>query len=107
MPGCVVCASLNRVSPTSCSSALHALDADVQRIDRVARRHEQAIALDPAEADGGATLGECDEAHRLGGGGEDLYARLLGGAHAPAAPQIAAHIDTETLRASPWPGVHE
>src|SRR3977135_3848512 len=54
------------------SPALHALGVDVQRIDRVARGHEQAVALDAAEAHVGAALGQRDESDRLAGGIEDL-----------------------------------
>jgi hypothetical protein len=39
------------------SPARHALRIDVERIDRMARGHEQAIAIMPAETDVGAALG--------------------------------------------------
>src|SRR5215510_9821172 len=45
--------------------ALHALRVDIERIDRVARRHEQPVALDAAEADVGGALGQRDETDRL------------------------------------------
>src|SRR6185369_8483843 len=80
------------------SPALHALRVDVERIDRVARRHEQAVALDAAEADVGAALGQRDEGDRLAGGVEDLHAVLLVVAHAPAAPQVAVDVEAEAVR---------
>src|SRR5688572_2914219 len=80
------------------SPALHALRVDVERIDRVARRHEQAVAQRAAEADVGAALGQLDEADRLAGRVEHLHAVLLRVAHAPAAPQIARDVDAEAVR---------
>ena len=53
------------------SPAGRALRVHVERIDRVARRHEQAVALGPTEADIGRALGQRDEANRLAGGIED------------------------------------
>src|SRR6476660_6329259 len=78
-------------------TAGRALRVHIQRIDRVARRHEQPVALDPAEAHVGATLGQCDEADRLAARIENLDAVLLGVAHAPAAPQIAVDIAAEAV----------
>src|SRR6188472_2117455 len=79
-------------------TAGRALRVHIQRIDRVARRHEQPVALDPAEAHVGATLGQCDEADRLTARIENLDAVLLCVAHAPAAPKIAVDIAAETVR---------
>src|SRR6185295_10375628 len=42
--------------------ARRALRVDVQRIERLARRHEQAVALHAPEADVGAALGQRDAA---------------------------------------------
>src|SRR6266852_5610050 len=74
-----------------------ALGADVQRIERVARRHEQAIALDAAEAEVGGALGERDLADPLAVGIEhhDAVERWRG---APAAPQIAVDVAAEAVR---------
>ena len=47
------------------SSAGHALRVHVERIDRVARRHEQPVAVTTAEADIGSALGQRYEADRL------------------------------------------
>src|SRR6516164_6364654 len=68
-----------------------ALRVDVKRIKRVARRHEQAVALEAAEADIGAALGQRDRSDALAFGVEhhDAIAPLPG---APTAPQIAIDI---------------
>src|SRR5262245_26249566 len=42
-----------------------ALDTDIQGVERLARRHEQAIALGSAEADVAADLGQADAADQL------------------------------------------
>jgi hypothetical protein len=63
----------------------------------VAGGHEQAVALDAAEADVGATLGQGDEADWLGRRVEHLDAVLLLVAHAPAAPQVAVDIEAEAV----------
>jgi hypothetical protein len=48
-----------RPKPTEmCSPAGHALRVHVERIDRVARRHEQPVAVAAAEADVGGALGQ-------------------------------------------------
>src|SRR5262245_8831508 len=80
------------------SPAGDALGIDVERIDRVARGHEQAVAVAAAEADVGAALRERDEADRLAVGVEHLDAVKTGAPHAPAAPQIAVDIDAEAVR---------
>src|SRR5262249_2719001 len=49
------------------SPASYALRVDVERIDRVARRHEQPVAVAAAEADVGGALGQRYEADRLAG----------------------------------------
>src|SRR3977135_1021756 len=64
---------------------------------RMPPRHEQAVALDAAEAHVGATLGQCDEADRLAARIENLDAVLLRVAHAPGAPQIAVDIAAEAI----------
>src|SRR6185503_8482416 len=71
------------------SSALDALGVDIERIDRVTRRHEQPIALDAAEAEVGAAFRERNKADWLAGRIENLDAVLLLVAHTPAAPQVA------------------
>src|SRR5439155_17000429 len=80
------------------SASERTLRVDVERIDRVARRHEQPIAFGPAEADVGATLRQLDVPDRVALRIEDADAIEFGTAHAPAAPQVAVHVDTETVR---------
>ena len=78
------------------SPAGYALRVHVQRIDRVARRHEQPVAVAAAEADVGSALGQRDEADRLAGRIEHLDA-VERRAHAPAAPQIAVDVDPKAV----------
>src|SRR4051812_37359081 len=47
-----------------------ALRIDIHRVERVARGHEQAVALDAAEAEVRAALGERDMADHRAVGGE-------------------------------------
>src|SRR5262249_56538203 len=61
------------------------------------RRHEQAVALTSAEGEVGAALRQRDEPDRLALGIEYLDPVKLGVAHAPAAPQVAVHVDTEAI----------
>src|SRR5262249_56397351 len=74
-----------------------ALRIDVERIERVARRHEQPVALGAAEAEIGGTLGQGDEADGLAGRVENLHPVQLRAAHAPAAPQIAVDVAAKAV----------
>src|SRR5262245_15570715 len=80
------------------SPSRRALRIHVERIERMARRHEQPVALDAAEADIGGALGQCDEADGFAGRVENLHAVLLRATHAPAAPQIAVDVASEAVR---------
>src|SRR5262245_53149420 len=75
----------------------HALRIDVERIERMARRHEQAVAAQPAEANIGAALGQRDLADALALGVEDHHP-IVALTHAPAAPQVAIDIASEPVR---------
>src|SRR5260370_26226640 len=87
------------VAPTrGRSPARRALRVDVERIDRMARGHEQPVALDAAEADIGRAFGQRDETDRLTARVEDFHSVLLRVAHAPAAPQIALDVAAEAVR---------
>jgi hypothetical protein len=55
----------------SYSPADRPLGFDIKGVDRLARRHEEAVALEPAKAQIGAALGEEDTADQLAVGGED------------------------------------
>src|SRR6185312_7097226 len=88
------------------SPALHALRIDVERIQRVRRCHEQAVALDAAETQIGAALRQRNMADRLALRREHAHAVELGG-HAPAAPQIAVDIAAETVRRAARAGVDD
>src|SRR5262245_65250094 len=80
-----------------CSPASHPLRVHVERIDRVARRHEQPVAVAAAEADIGGALGQRYEADRLAGRIEHLdavKARPL----PPAPPKIAVEVDPKPVR---------
>src|SRR5262249_23788665 len=80
------------------SPSRRALRIHVERVERMARRHEYPVALDAAEADIRGALGQCDEADGLAGRVENLHAVLLRATHAPAAPQIAVDVASETIR---------
>src|SRR5687768_7091989 len=55
-------------------AARRALRVDVQRIERRARGHEQAVAVRAAEAEVGAALGQIDAADQPAVGIEDRHA---------------------------------
>src|SRR5450631_3662308 len=79
------------------SPADRALGVHVERIERVARRHEQAVALDAAEAEVGGAFGERDLADPFAVGIEhhDAIERRRG---APAAPQVALDVTAKAVR---------
>src|SRR6267378_8160120 len=81
------------------SAANRTLRFDVERIERLPCRHEEAVALDPAETDVGAALGQHDAADHLAVGGEHDNA-VLGLAAGPSAPQIALDIDPHAVGAT-------
>src|ERR1700723_606633 len=74
-----------------------ALRVHIERVDRLARGHEQAIALQAAEADIGAAFGQRDTADRFAVGREDHDAVEFGIAHAPAAPEITIDVATHAV----------
>ena len=95
--GCRGLKSGSRPSPgRRFSAADRALGVDVDRVERLAGRHEQAVALQPAEAQIGAALGQCDAADHRAVGGENRDP-VQGLAHPPAAPQIAVDIAAEAV----------
>src|SRR5215467_3362034 len=79
-----------------CSPADRALHADVERIERVARRHEEMIAPQAAEADVGGPLGQRDRADLLALRTEYNDA-VESVAEAPSAPQIAVDVAAEAV----------
>src|SRR4029453_17962205 len=82
-------ASWDRLWP---SAARRALRVDVERIQRLARRHEQAVAFEPAEADVGGALWQRDAADWLAVGREYHDALEFSRPHAPAPPQGARRV---------------
>ena len=76
-----------------------ALRFDVQRIDRLARRHEEAVASAAAETQIGAALGQHDAADHFAVGRkhDDAIFCLAAG---PSAPQIAVHVDPDAVGAA-------
>src|SRR5262245_45160698 len=78
-------------------AAGRALRVHVERIDRMARRHEQPVALDAAEANVGGPFGQHDlaDAFAVGREHDDAVVAL---AHPPAAPQIAVDVAAEAVR---------
>src|SRR5499427_8377292 len=89
------------------SAAGHALRVDVKRVERMARGHEQPVAIAPAEADVGAAFRQIDVTDRLAGGIEYPHAVEFGRAHAPAAPQVAVDIDPEAVGRAARAGVDQ
>src|SRR5713226_3416648 len=83
--------------PVPSSSARRALRVDVERIERLAGRHEEAVPLAGAEAEIGAALGQGDAADRRPGGREDHHPVEALLAHAPAGPEIAVDIAAEAV----------
>src|SRR5262245_50086783 len=75
-----------------------ALRIYIERIERMACSHEQPIALAATEANIGAALRQRHKADRLAFGIEHFDAVEVSVAHAPAAPQIAVHVDAEAIR---------
>src|SRR5882724_7083365 len=68
------------------------LRVHIERVDRLARGHEQAVALDAAETKIGAALGQRDAPDHDAVWRVDDDAVEFGIAHAPAAPQIAVDV---------------
>src|SRR5215469_8031893 len=83
-------------APTEGLAAGRPLGFDVERIDRLARRHKEAVALDAAKTDIGTAFGQHDAADHGAVGGEDRDP-VFGLAAAPGAPQIALDIDAEAV----------
>src|SRR5229473_8698475 len=70
----------------------------VERVEAVARRHEEAVALRSPEADVGAAFREVDVPERLPGGREHANPVELRRSHAPAAPEIAVDVAAKAVR---------
>src|SRR6478752_3706766 len=85
--------------------AERALGVDVERIQRLARRHEQAVPLEAAEADIGGALRQRDAADRLAVRVEHHDAVEFGRAHAPAAPQVAVDVAAHAIRCAAGAGI--
>src|SRR5947209_19869179 len=81
------------------SAARHPLRLDKDRIDRLARRHEQPVALLAAESNIRAALRQHDAADHLTVGRIDGDA-VLRLAAAPGTPQIAVDIDANAVAAA-------
>src|SRR5437868_2830591 len=78
------------------SAAGGAFGIDVDRVERLARRHEQPVAAASAKAQIGAALRQCDAADHLAVGRE--HRDPVEFAWAPAAPQIAGDIAAKAVR---------
>src|SRR5215471_9409863 len=81
------------------------LGLDIEGVDRLARGHEQAVALLAAETHIGAALGQHDTADHLAVGSVDDDP-VLGLATGPCAPDVAVRVDTEAVAAA-WLGAAE
>src|SRR3954447_934257 len=85
-----------RFLPVTESAGGGALRLDLQHVQRLARRHQQVIALRAAERDVGAYLGQTDAADQLALRVVDKHASI---AERPvrAAPEIAGHVGTHAI----------
>src|SRR5690242_20631809 len=80
------------------SAARRSLRVHVERIERLAGRHEQPVSPSPTEAKVGASLGQRDMTDGLAGRGEYAHPVQRGLAHAPPAPEITVDIAAEPVR---------
>ena len=86
---------------------LDALGIDIQGIQRLGRRHKQAVAVKPAETHIGTALGQGDTPNRGPIRREDDHSVQLFCSHAPATPEVAIDITTHAIRCAPRPGVDQ
>src|SRR5882757_9446088 len=77
---------------------MRALRLHIDRIQRLACRHEQPVSLLAAEADIGAGLGQFDLANARAVRGEDVHAVIAVTDPAGADPGIAVGIDAKAIR---------
>src|SRR5262249_35934660 len=84
----------DRLRPSAAGGTLR---VDVERIERLACRHEQAVAVDPARADVGGAVGQRDAADWLAVGREYRDAVEFSRPHSPAAPQVAVDVTTHAV----------
>jgi hypothetical protein len=81
------------------SAARYPLGLDIEGVDRLARGHEQAVALRAAETHIGAALGQQDAADHRAVGRVDGDP-VLGLAAGPGAPDVAVRVDTKAVAAA-------
>src|SRR5262245_22673008 len=93
--------------PHRASAARRSLRVDIERVERMTGRHEKPVALEAAEADVGAALGQRDKADRLAGSIKNLDPVLLLVAHPPAAPEVAIDVKAEAVGRAPRLGGDE
>src|ERR1700686_5867952 len=80
------------------SAIMRALRLDIDRVQRLARRHEQAVSLLAAEGEIGAGLGQQDLADARAIRCEHLDAVIARADPAGADPAVAVDIDPQTVR---------
>src|SRR5258708_27298632 len=79
------------------STVMRARRLDIDGIERLARRHEQAVALLFAGGGIGGGLGQKGLADGLAIGGADLHAVIAGSHPARPHPDITFHLDDPTV----------
>ena len=94
----LLCGSGACYEPGRVRPAQDSLGLDIEGVDRLARGHEQAVALRAAETHVGAALGQQDAADHRAVGCEDGDP-VLGLAASPGAPEVAVRVDPETVAA--------
>src|SRR5258708_36888016 len=80
------------------STVMRARRLDIDGIERLARRHEQAVALLAAEGEIGAGLRQEDLAQGLGIGGGDLPPRLGGSPPTPPGAKLSGVVTRQASR---------
>src|SRR5215472_15311874 len=90
------------------SSRCRTLGPDIDRVERLARRHEEAVALGPAKAQVGGGLGKADAADQLALRGPHGHSAVTQIAAAIARhPEIAIDVAARSVRPAFDPVDHE
>src|SRR5438128_3141715 len=94
--------------PRAVSARPRALRRRVDRVERLAGGHEQAVALGAAEADVAADLREADASDQLALRSPDGHAAVThGAARVARAPEIAVDVAADAIRPALHPVDHE
>jgi hypothetical protein len=81
---------------------MRAARSDVQRVQRLAGRHKQPVALHAAETNVGADLRKQDQADAFSFRGKDVDTVVTGAGPAYAGPDVAIHVCADSISRSGW-----